>query len=36
LSRWQTAEAEPGPNQAFDPAVILLDDVVEILALPQP
>ncbi len=31
----QAAEAEPRPNQPFDPPVVLLDDVVQILALPQ-
>ena len=31
--RSQAAEPEPGPDQAFDPTMILLHDVVEILAL---
>jgi len=32
----QAAEAQPGPDQPFDPPVILLDDVVQVFALPQP
>jgi hypothetical protein len=32
----QTAEAKPWSRQPFDPAVILLDDVVQVFALPQP
>jgi len=32
----QAAEAQPGPDQPFDPPVILLNDVVQVFALPQP
>ena len=32
----QAAEAQPGPDQAFDPPVVLLDDVVQVFALTQP
>ena len=31
----ETAEAEPGPDKALDTPVVLLDDVVEVFALPQ-
>jgi Putative DNA-binding domain len=31
----ETAEAEPRPDKALDTPVVLLDDVVEVLALPQ-
>ena len=33
--RSKAAEAEPRPNQALDAPVVLLDDVVEIFALPH-
>ena len=31
----ETAEAEPRPDKALDTPVVLLDDVVEVFALPQ-
>src|ERR1700748_3385952 len=31
----ETAEAEPRPGKALDTPVVLLDDVVEVFALPQ-
>ena len=31
----ETAEAEPRPHKALDTPVVLLDDVVEVFALPQ-
>src|SRR6478672_10485657 len=31
----ETAEAEPRPDKALDMPVVLLDDVVEVFALPQ-
>jgi len=34
--RGQAAEVQPRPHQSFDPAMILLDDVVQVFALPQP
>ena len=33
--RTETAEAEPRPDKALDTPVVLLDDVVEVFALPQ-
>jgi hypothetical protein len=33
--RTETAEAEPRPDRALDTPVVLLDDVVEVFALPQ-
>ncbi len=35
-SSWQAPEAEPRSHQPFDPAMILLDDVVQVFALAQP
>ena len=32
---FQAAKAKLRPDQAFDPSVILLDDVVQLFALPQ-
>ncbi len=32
----QAAEAEPGMDQSFDPPEVLLDDVVQVIAPPQP
>ena len=32
---WQTAKAEPRPDQALDAPMVLLDDVVEVLDLAQ-
>jgi hypothetical protein len=31
----EAAEAEPRPDKALDAPVVLLDDVVEVFALPQ-
>src|SRR4051794_41377496 len=33
--RWQTAKAQPRPDQAFDAPMVLLDDVVEVFDLAQ-
>src|SRR3954469_20795215 len=33
---WQTAKAQPRPDQAFDAPMVLLNDVVEVLDLAQP
>src|SRR3954466_339669 len=33
---WQTAKAQPRPDQTFDAPMVLLNDVVEVLDLAQP
>src|SRR3954471_6532779 len=33
---WQTAKAQPRPDQALDAPMILFDEVVQVFDLPQP